>query len=315
MRQALASRAVLDHANRHGQIVTAAQARTLGANSRQISALVEHGALTRLHPGVYAVTGASRTHALAIRAAIAALRTADRGQVFVASHESAAWLEGLVQEAPSVVHVTTTTVHLRALRGVRLHRTRLALDSRPFQGILCTLPARTLVDLAATSTPRQLADAVDRALSQRIVRIRGLQLEVDKGGRRGTDQLRRCLQARGLIGAPSPSVLESRMARLITRYRLDLPEGEVITGGHGEYRIDYANPSKRLAVEVYGYAHHHTPEQMAYDHARQRQLTIGGWTVLVFTWQEVTHEPHRVARDVRRALAGRMPGTAALRTG
>lgn len=307
MRLAAVTKAVIDYCHRHGHVITTAQARQCGANSRQLAALAGTGLLLRAHPGVYVLAGAPRDHALALRTAMAALRASDSGQVFAASHVSAAWLQGVIDKPPPEVHITTTTSYQRTLPGVTLHRTRSPLERRPYQGIPCTLPARTLVDLAAVTGPARLADAVDRALSTAIVRIRDLEAEIDRGHRRGTDQLRRCLQDRGLIGAPTPSVLESRMARLITRYAVPITRSEMVAGPAGEYRIDYAAPQQRLAVELYGYAHHRSADQMAYDHARQRRLTLEGWTVLVFTWKDVTSAPERVVRDIMDAAKRAKP--------
>ena len=288
---------LMDGARRNGSVITRSRALQLGATSRLLTELTRSGILVRRHKGVYAVAGSPTDHRLAIRAALAALDTPGAA----ASHTSAAWLQGLIDHPPTNVHLTGGETH-RFFRGVVAHRSREPVERRPFQGIPCTLPARTLVDLAATASPTQLADAVDKALAKGIVRIRDLEDEIRKGHRRGTDHLRRCLDDRGLVAAPTPSVLESRMARLITRYGLPITKSEVVAGPHGEYRIDYANPAKRLAVELYGYTHHSSPDQMAYDHARQRQLTLDGWTVLVFTWQDVTKRPDRVAAEIEAAV-------------
>ena len=92
------------------------------------------------------------------------------------------------------------------------------------------------------------------------------------------------------------------MARLMIRYRLPPAKAEHVAGPAGEYRIDYAYPAERLAVELYGYASHRGPEQLRKDQARHRRLTIQGWTVLVFTWRDVVNTPALVARDIRQAL-------------
>lgn len=295
------TRVVVDHCRRHGDIITTPEVMAKGGNSRQLGDLAHIGVLVRRHPGVYALAGSPWDHAAAVRAAVAAMRMTEGSPQVAASHSSAAWLQEALERSPRLVHLTTMAQHSRNLDGVVVHRTCQSLECRPFQGILCTLPARTLVDLAASATPAQLAGALDRALSKGIVRTRDLEAEIARRRRRGTDQLRRCLDERGLTNVPTPSVLESRMARLINRYGLPLPKGELVVGRHGEYRLDYANPAERLAVELYGYAHHHTPEQMAHDHRRQRSLTVQGWTVMVFTWREVTEAPERVARDIRAA--------------
>ena len=55
-------------------------------------------------------------------------------------------------------------------------------------------------------------------------------------------------------------------------------------------------PEQRLIVELDGRDAHHTPAQLQADAARQAHLESLGWG-------EVTHEPQRVATEVRSALA------------
>jgi predicted transcriptional regulator of viral defense system len=328
---------IIDHARRHGGVITRAQAHRLGAGSRLLTELGRSGVLVRAHPGVYVLGGAPRDHVLAIRAAIAALarstgtarRSATAGTArrsaapttgtptataagqppAVASHASAAWIQGLIDTPPAKVHVTAGSRH-RHLHGVVVHRAMKAQDSpasRSFGGVACTTPARTLVDLAASATPAELADAVDRALSRRLVLVRDVVAETAtrKGARRGAGRLRWSLAQRGFTNVPAPSVLESRMSRVFVRFNVPPATPEHIAGPAGEYRIDYAYAPQRVAVEVYGYSWHHSPAQMTRDLARQRKLTIDGWQVLIYTWQDVTKEPERVAHEIRTALSAK----------
>jgi hypothetical protein len=171
--------------------------------------------------------------------------------------------------------------------------------------VLCTEPVPTLFDLASTATAEELDDAVDRALANRLVRLKDLVAQASRPnrGRAGTAAMRRCLARRGDLKAPAPSVLESRMARLYTRFGLPPVPAEHIAGPDGEYRIDYAQTGPRVAVELFGYLWHHSPARMARDLARQRRLTLEGWRVLVFTWMDVQEHPERVAGEIRRAIS------------
>jgi hypothetical protein len=145
---------------------------------------------------------------------------------------------------------------------------------------------------------------VDRALARRLVTIPGLLAElnrVGRRGRRGAGALRRLLKCRGFIGVPAPSVLESKTRRLFDRYRLPVPHCELKTGEDGEYRLDFAYAALKLAIEVDGYVWHFSPEHTRRDNARRNALTLQGWTVLVYTWREVTTEPARVAAEIAAA--------------
>jgi hypothetical protein len=296
---------VVNQAVRHSGVVTRPEAARLGAGPRLLNQLVRSGVLEQAHPGVYLLAAVTRDHTLAVRAALAAL-TVKGDREAVASHASAAWLFGLIDDPPAEVHLTAGPTH-RQLRDVVVHRAtkaKYAPSRRVAEGVPCTTPARTLFDLAATATPSDLDDAADRGLAKRLVRLPDLTGELAGApGRRGADQLRRCLARRGASASPAPSVLESRMGRLFKRFDLPVPTAEHVAGPAGEYRIDYAYAAQRVAIEVYGYAWHHSPAQMRRDLSRQRQLSIDGWSVLVFTWEDVTRYPERVAREIRAALS------------
>jgi len=140
-----------------------------------------------------------------------------------------------------------------------------------------------------------------------LVRIPDLQRVVTQEARPGRAQLSAALVRRGFVGGPSPSVLESRAARVIVSSGLPAPHAEVVVGPDGQFRVDFAYPVIRLAIEVYGYAWHHTPEQMDADAARLRALIAEGWTVLTFTWRQVIDDPAGMAREIMAAYTRLSP--------
>ncbi len=150
-----------------------------------------------------------------------------------------------------------------------------------------------------------LDEAVDHGLTLRRFTVDGLATELDRRpwrGRSGTGQLRQALRQRGYLGAPHPSVLESRVLRLLARGGIRPWGVEVdVLGTEGRYRLDVRLTS-RLALEVDGFAYHADPEAMSRDHRRRNELLRLGWTVLVFTWKDVTEDGERVLATVRRAL-------------
>lgn len=75
----------------------------------------------------------------------------------------------------------------------------------------------------------------------------------------------------------------------------------------GKYRIDFALPYQKIAVEIDGHDYHKTKEQRTRDAARDRWLTINGWTVLRFTGSEVYKDPGACAAQAR-DLAFKMLG-------
>lgn len=73
----------------------------------------------------------------------------------------------------------------------------------------------------------------------------------------------------------------------------------VIAGGSvPDFRFD----AERVIVEIDGWAWHHTPDRFQRDRARQNELILQGWTVLRFTWFDLTQRPAEVLSQVCRAL-------------
>ncbi|MBO0747147.1 MAG: DUF559 domain-containing protein [Acidimicrobiaceae bacterium] len=281
-------------AGHHG-VITADEALLLGVSSRELRALVHHGRLHRVHPRVYAEV--HRREHPAIVASAAALAAA--GPRAALSHGSAAWAWDMVPEAPARVHLLVPYGGEHRLAQVQVHRTRSPFASRSRQGLRVTDPIRTLIDLAAQS-PTQVSGAIDRVLAQKLVRFSDLATTVDHTGTalRGVATLRTHLYSMGYLGAPAPSVLESHMARLISRSGLPAPEVEYVAGDHRAYRLDFAYPALKLCIEVDGYAWHHDPAKVAYDHARRNRLRIEGWQILVYTWSQVRDDPDQVVAEI-----------------
>jgi very-short-patch-repair endonuclease len=66
--------------------------------------------------------------------------------------------------------------------------------------------------------------------------------------------------------------------------------------------VDVAFGQVRLAIEVDGWAFHTTPARFQRDRQRQNRLVAAGWTVLRFTWHDLTDRPDYVLATVRALL-------------
>jgi very-short-patch-repair endonuclease len=283
----------------HDNTITHRRARELGLSSRQIAYRVRRGRWARVSRGVYRATTAPFSSRARLAAALAAC-----GPDAAASHHSAAWLVGLIERPPPHPHVTVCGTRHPRPPGVVVHRRTGPLPTHSVGGLPCTVPARTLIDLAAVVDLPTLERAVDRALSHRLVTVAQLDVAtvpVRNTRRPGVAALRAHLIDRGDLGVPAPSVLESRMQRLIHQQRLPVPAAEV-SWEDGRYRLDFAYPERLVAAEVDGYAWHHSREQVERDTARRNRLQAAGWTVLVYTWRQVVREPQRVAAEIRAAF-------------
>ena len=282
----------------HLGLITRWQANRYGFSDDEIDGLLRRGAWERLHSGIYRLAATPRSPLqLLFGACLGA------GERAVASHRSAAWLWDLVDRAAAVPEISVPAGRSARLDNVAVHRSSDigAARTRVLKGIPTTDPLRTLVDFAATACPDELTTAVDRALARRLTAVPHIEDELcrlGRQGRTGIRALRSNLRGRGVIGAPRPSVLESRMLRLFVRFHLPVPKMEVIVGHDGEYRLDFSYPDQRKAIEVDGYAYHSSPEQVQKDNARHNALEVEGWQFLVYTWLDVTREPRRVAAEI-----------------
>lgn len=286
------TRALVELARRQGSVVTWDDAMGCGASNRLMAHLVKTGVFRRELRGVYVLAGVPMGHDTRLRCALVAF-----GAGLVASHRSAAWLQELVDQPPRVPEVTALGRTRAKFAGVRFHSSSVPIPSHRYKGIPCTIPVRTLVDLAVEVPVRVLDEAIDRALARGLVRLGDL-WAASGTRRRGQGRLRSAVERRGLAGGPSPSVLESHMSRVFESHGLPAPEAEVVAGPDDRYRVDYAYEEVRLAIEGYGYAWHHTPEQLSYDLGRQAKLVAEGWTVLAYTWKQILEEPDRIADEI-----------------
>jgi hypothetical protein len=284
----------------HHGLISLHEALRLGATPAIIKSKVKRGEWARPYRAVYRDTATPRTPYQDIRAAC--LATGGRA---VASHASAAWIWGLLRQPPARPELTmmATSRVARHEHGFVLHRSKDLNVGQAVSrnGLLVTNPLRTLVDLAGSTMPDELTEAVDNAIARGLVTIAGLEAEIDRlarPGRAGPGALRRHLRDRGFIGAPPPSVLEAHIRRLVFGMGMELPAIEYTAGDDGQYRLDLAWVAIKLAVEVDGYVWHFSPEQKERDQIRRNRLLRAGWTVLVYNWRQVLREPDSVRREI-----------------
>ncbi|WP_219418880.1 endonuclease domain-containing protein, partial [Pseudonocardia nigra] len=62
--------------------------------------------------------------------------------------------------------------------------------------------------------------------------------------------------------------------------------------------VDIAFPAARVAIEVDGWAWHMDAERARQDKRRQNALVRAGWTVLRYTWHDLTGRPRTVLAEI-----------------
>ncbi|MEV0249086.1 hypothetical protein AB0H76_20960 [Nocardia sp. NPDC050712] len=269
---------------------------THGVTDYDLRRACASGRLTRLRPGAYAHGAADpyARHRLAIKAATGVL-----GAGVAISHQSAAVLHGLplTEQPDRQVHATVNRITGgRLTRNLHLHSTRFDEDEvTVVDGVLVTTPARTIADLARTTSFRDAVVTGDAAL-------RGYGL----GTEQLIDALHRWQRRRGLSQArqailfmdgrsESPGESSSRVAlhfAFLPPPRLQTEILDELGGSLG--RVDFLLPEYHVIGEYGG----GSPD----DRQRDRALRALGGQVVRWTGRDLD-DFGPVAARFRRAIA------------
>ncbi|HET9444290.1 MAG TPA: DUF559 domain-containing protein [Acidimicrobiales bacterium] len=280
-------------------LVTMDQCLAAGVRQSTLGGWVRRGWLVRVQPKVYRIAGAPVTFEQRLLAAVFAA-----GPRAAASHRAAAWLWGLVDDAP--VEVVVPTGRSARLRSAVVHHTRDPIVLSRRRGIPTTTPMRALVDLGAVEDDAgRIEEALDRGLVAGLYPVAAVEWELARlarPGRRGAGRLQQVLDRRALDDRPPDGLLEPRFARLLRRHGLPPAAFQHGVAWRGRrYRIDFAYPDRSIAIEVDGYEKRSTREAFQADTERQTALAALGWTVLRVTWRDVVRRPAYVAATVATA--------------
>jgi predicted transcriptional regulator of viral defense system len=278
-------------ARQHGAL-SRAQLRACGLGNATVARWIAAGRLHRVHPGVYAVGHT----ALDVGGRLfAALLYAGSGSAL--SHATAAWWWQLLDAQPTTIHVSGVG-RRRSLPGVRMHRAG-SLDRVVHRGLAVTGVAQTLLDVGSTLPFEALRRALAEAEYRRLCDTTQLGILLRRG-RRGSASLRQALEHHVPELARTLSVLEERFLALCERSGLPMPEVNPTVEG---MMVDALWREARLIVELDGHAAHGTSAAIERDRQRELALRSRGYTVLRYTWAQVTGDPGSVVSDLRAALA------------
>jgi very-short-patch-repair endonuclease len=185
--------------------------------------------------------------------------------------------------------------------GLRVHYTRQVDDSDRAvrHRIPVTSVVRTLLDIAATEPPRELARSVEAAQIRRLVGDGELERLLERAARQpGAPALRDLLQRHG---APvmTRSEAERRMLALVRAAGLPPSDVNVRVCGH---EVDMLWRAERLIVEIDGFEYHRTREAFERDRLRDARLQAAGYRVMRVTWRQILEQPEAVVARVAQAL-------------
>jgi predicted transcriptional regulator of viral defense system len=256
----------------HG-LLTRAQLAVLGVSGKQVRAWTASGRLERVTPGVVRVAGVPKTRDQLLRAA-----TLWGGVHALASHRSAGELWGFDGvKAANQPEITMPAKELKQSADIVVHSTRAAVtDRRVRRGVPTTSPERTLIDLAGSLRPEQLEIAFESARRERHVTTASLEralARVGAKGRRGGEALQQLL-ATLANEPPCESALEVLTARMLRATDLPKPQRQVpVTAFDRDYRLDFAWPSERVALECDGRKWHEIESDFERDRQRWSAIT------------------------------------------
>jgi very-short-patch-repair endonuclease len=283
-------------AGRQLGLITPLQLHLVGIGRGVIRHRLVTGSLHGLYRGVYLLGHATPLPGARELGALIAV-----GERAVVSHESAAWLYGLVERAPDEVAVTVVGRNCRSREGIRVHRVA-ALDRRDVQildGILVTSPARALIDFAATATDDELEHAYDEARARKLVREAEVDAALARARNRAGGAALRSLANRERGDGYTRSRAERLLRKLVAEAGLPKPIFNIKVHG---LEVDAYWPEHRLVLEVDGYAFHSGRRRFERDRDKDGTLVAHGLTVSRVTWEQLKHRPLRAAARIALAL-------------
>lgn len=291
-----------DIVSRQRGMVSLDQAVAAGLTQRRLGWLVRSGRWQRVHARVYATfTGPLPYEALVW----AAILRAGRGAV--ASHRTAAYLDGLCDDPGPTVHVTVPADrHIRSrIDGVRVHYAhRLARTRHPSRVPPRTRIEETVLDLVdATSRPRDVETWVTSACQRRRTTPERL---ADALG------LRKKVRWRPMLESMLDDVHEGAQSPLELRHLRTVERAHALPRGHRQRRVagrrviwvDVDYDGYTLRVELDGRVGH-VGEGRFRDRHRDNRATAHGRATLRYGHADVFGDPCGVAAEQGRVLQDR----------
>ena len=279
-------------------VVSRGQLRDAGLGRTVIDSMVRDGALVSRAAGIYLVRGAPFTYDASLWVAV--LRTGG-----VLSHATAAHLWGMLDESPDRTHVTVRPARrLRTRPNIALHRLDVQAKAITVHWQYpVTTRVWTALDHLCGLPFAEACSFADRALQQRWLTHRDIERRLADWPRRwGNSVLTRIAAVTGK-GAEAESERLLHQLLRTAGFTGWVAQYAVYVAGRFLGRTDVAFPDARLAIEVDGWAYHSQPERFQRDRSRQNSLVAAGWTVLRFTWRDLTERPDHVIALIKAALA------------
>lgn len=272
-------------------LVTCAQAEEHGLAASTLRRRARDDGWNRVAPRVYLAGGHPYGDHARIRAA-----GLWAGEAAAVSGPAAAWWHGMLDRAPAEVTITVPRhLGLRGYPGVTVRRRDLdPADVTRSHGLRLTSQALTALETAIV-VPDGSA-FLDRALQKHVSFHDAYLAYCRNMGARGFADVAALLTAAAdrADSAAERILVELLRAGGITGWTPGFP--------FGQWKIDIAFPDLRIAVEIDSWAWHSDVQRFRADRHKGNALVRAGWTVLRFTWHDLTGRPDYVIAQIRAAL-------------
>lgn len=298
-------------------LCTSRELALLGFDDRSVPDLIAEGVVVRVRRGCFRLKGQAEPdrpshererseRLLQIRAHAWTRFSPDRAWNFSYAAVSAAALIGLSlwtsERRVHIVQSFKSSYRDHAPDVVKVYRPDVPTQS--LDGLPCTSPSETVIDCLRI-LPREPAMIVcESALATSLVDADSL-LEAVKRARhrRGVAAARAVLEeASGLSESPG----ETRVRMLLRSLPIPAPLQQWGVAVDGRtYRLDFAWPDLRVALEFDGRMKYFGPaptaEVLLRERERETALSHAGWVVVRLRWEDLAH-PRRVLALLERAF-------------
>jgi hypothetical protein len=289
---------------------TRGQALAAGLTKRQLDHRLALGELVELHRGV--LTFASTLTAFRRDLMAAVLAGGDR---CFASGRSAAQLRGLPGGTDEVIEISCPRWRRPRRDGLIVHERVRVLpgDLVTVDGIHCTRPELTLIDIAALKRPglaETFFHAIRRERLATYSSIEDVFLRHARRGRPGIAEVRSLLEKYDCRGAPTESDRETSLLQVIRRHGFPEPATQVAVDGPGGRfvgRADFGYPDLKIVVLYHSRQWHATDEDNERDDAQRNDYLAAGWIPVIVRWPDLKTGGWEFARALRSAIAIQTP--------
>jgi very-short-patch-repair endonuclease len=268
-----------------------------GAIAQRLDRLRIGGDLVSVLPGVLALPETATDWTVRLAAGLAWL-----GPDAVVTRRSAARLTFWPECEIDAIEFCVPRTPPRARDGWSVAKGRVPSElTWRRNGVTASCPAYTAVDLADR---KDAGDIIDRALRSRQATLEQMWQAFTAMPARPGNQARAAM-LRDSRDKPW-SELERLGHRLLRQRRISGWRTNVwvdVKGGRGYY-VDVLFRSAKLVIEFDGWEFHGDRRAFEDDRRRRNELVLAGYTVLNFTWQQLTDDPGWVIECIKRALRG-----------